>query len=107
MQPRLAFKQVVGAAHRRMQNAATMGLRGQTNSSGYAPQRPVTQALVDILNFDWAAYPVVVPVPYRGDMYQAVPSHNSQDSFFVMVRTDNGRAPAEPFRTFFLVWCMR
>ena len=82
-----------------MASARTMGIRGQRGVLGEQAERPVSKALIDALNNDCEAYPVVAPVPYHGDMYQAVPSHSSTDVCFCMVMRDE-RAAAEPFRTF-------
>ena len=82
-----------------MQSARFLGTEGQRDIDGGRPQRPVSQGLLEILNTDWEAYPVVVPVPYHGTLYQATPSHNSTDLYFCRCVID-GRATAEPFRFF-------
>ena len=44
-----------------------------------------------MLNSDWESYPVVVvPVPYLGEMYQAVALHNSADLAFCATVIEDG-----------------
>ena len=53
--------------------------------------RPVNSWLLGMLNSDWESYPVVVvPVPYLGEMYQAVALHNSADLAFCATVIEDG-----------------
>ena len=78
--PRLAFKQILGAANRRIRAVRRTGLDDRWGMV----QRPITPWLLDMLNHDWEAHPVAVPCAYRGHMFVATASHTPVDRYFAL-----------------------
>ncbi|CAE7490406.1 unnamed protein product [Symbiodinium microadriaticum] len=76
----LAFKQILGAANRRIRAVRRAGLDERWGMV----QRPITPWLLDMLNHDWEAHPVAVPLAYRGHMFVATASHTPVDRYFAV-----------------------